>query len=297
MLFVRFFVRSYLRRASGPAPARSRSFSKSTYAAAKGVEREVFKAMSQDRGSTYNSTSNSDSELNSPVDVELPEKLESFKNRANEQATGLTQKVGEKAGKAAEITGERMQTVKREISQSVEKLENFDDLSEATKEIISKVTQSTKETAASIASLTEEKAKQVVKELREATSSTMTATKAEGGETQDSKPVEQESEEEKAGEGKEQDKSKAKEKNKKKPQQQQQKSYASALGGSEEERDAQAEENSEQTTEETTEVKTDETTSETNAASYEANIDEATSGEEKKAEAEMQPEVVKESKS
>lgn len=66
MLFLRFFFKSYLRRpVSGQGESQARRWSKSGYDAARGVEKEVVKAMRRDRGSAFTSPADSDAEANS----------------------------------------------------------------------------------------------------------------------------------------------------------------------------------------------------------------------------------------
>ena len=214
MLFVRFFFKSYLRRTSGPAkPERSGVVSKSSYEAVRGVEREVLKAMARDRGSAYNSTSNSDTENLSPAEPESQEETKPLKSKLGETVESVSQGTVKKATEAKEVVQERVQRVKEELSQSVDKLENFDDLSEATRDVISRVTQNTKEKAADLTNLTAAGTEKVVQEIREATSSVITKTtetfqwhdktsKAEEESTPSTSEVKQESAEKSADEAK-----------------------------------------------------------------------------------------------
>lgn len=67
-LFLRFFVKSYLRGASGgKLESQARRFGKSGYDAARDVEKEVVKAMRRDRGSAFTSPAHSDAEASSPT--------------------------------------------------------------------------------------------------------------------------------------------------------------------------------------------------------------------------------------
>ena len=245
MLFVRFFVKSYLRRTSGPArPDRSKAVGKSSYDAAKRVEHEILKAMARDRGSAYNSTSNSDTEPHSPVDPD--EKTKALKSKLSEQIESVTQSTTSAASQAKTAAQDQVQRVKETITQSVSKLENFDDLSEETREVISRVTQNTKDKAADLANLTEEKAKRVVQEIKEATSSAINKT-------------------------------------------------SETFQWSDKAHSSEELTHGEEAEEESTEKKEETITS--SASALEVSIDEVTSPEEKKAEAEMQPDAVNESKS
>ena len=292
MLFVRFFVRSYLRRTSGPAPARTQALSKSSYSAVKGVKSEVFKAMSRDRGSAYNSTSNSDTELSSPAEPESSAKPGSPNYEAYEDTGIVSKKIRETASEGVKLSAEKFETIKREISQSVEKLENFDDLTEEARAIVSRITHGAKDASTTIANLTAEKAEKVVQELKEATSSTIKGSENKEGKD-NTKPIKKEPKEENATESKEPPKSKSK-KNK---------SGASGLSGSENDaKDVKSEESAEESARENgagnkNQTKEEGSKSKEAAASYEASIDEVTSKEEKKAEAELQPDVVNEASS
>ena len=103
---MRFFIRSYLGRTEATSrPAQAELVTKSSYDAVKGVEREILKAMSRDRGSAYNSTSSSDTDTVSiRITPALKEQLKDAKAKLNEEAKWLSTKTSNETGKGYALT-------------------------------------------------------------------------------------------------------------------------------------------------------------------------------------------------
>ena len=92
MLFLRFFVKSYLKRpARGEGESQARRWSKSGYDAAKSVEKELVKAMRRDRGSALTSPAHSDAEASSSNGSSFKQKNKLSMTKIKDQASGTAE--------------------------------------------------------------------------------------------------------------------------------------------------------------------------------------------------------------
>ena len=276
MLFVRFFIRSYLKRSSKTHyPTKAKKVSKSSYEAVRSVEREVLKAMSRDRGSRFNSSSNSDTEITSPASPSFTDDQLDIKNEPHDSASENED--------TSKISTEKAKTL---LSRSKD---GASDAATTAKDAVVKVAQDTKDAVQALASKSVAKAESVEEEVRKATGDTIAEVKKMMTET---------SEDPKNSASVEAKESRPEIK------QETHRSYADATKGSGE--DSQADqsnpENTDSATGEVTSESREYTRSEESehvqevmARSYETSFDEVTTAEQKEAEAKMQPEVVNES--
>ena len=149
LLFVRFFIRSYLGRTeTASRPAQGHLVTKSSYDAVKGVEREIFKAMSRDRGSAYNSTSNSDTDtISIKVTPALKEQLKDAKTKLSEEAKWLNTKVSDDAGKGAEAARDAATDILKKSKNVVDSVStmNFEEVKAKAEETASSMKERIKE--------------------------------------------------------------------------------------------------------------------------------------------------------
>lgn len=130
-LFVRFFVRSYLKRTSKSArhPTQQRAISRSSFDALKGVEREVFRAMAADGGSIPTSEDETAVEVSQELQKDIDSVRAGFRkipNSAHSSALNSPMKAGD-AKRYSNMEADAEKIMKKALAEATKKTEEWKD--------------------------------------------------------------------------------------------------------------------------------------------------------------------------
>ena len=155
-LFLRFFVKSYWRGVSGgKIESQARRFGKSGYDAARGVEKEVVKAMRRDRGSAFTSPAHSDAEVSSPTSP--------FNKKHNKGNLSMT-KIADQISEGVDNLAAKGVNGVKDLSEKVKKSDAF----AGAKDLADKAGESLQDTANDLTKKAEDSANDVKSALKEA---------------------------------------------------------------------------------------------------------------------------------